>query len=296
MVKLPILRLLLLVGIASGFSIPAADLSVGRINGNLAFDTLSKNYSAAVGEMTAEFDFSVTNNAATNITINSVRASCGCTTPKLPPLPWTLAPGKNGSFHVTVDLHGKAGTFQKSVFMDTTDGTKTVFVNVTMPTAVAAPGMDARARNMQAALADRQVIFKNDCATCHKPSPDLMGEKLFVSTCGICHEAEHRATSVPDLHASKAPPTEAYWEAWIRYGKVGTMMPAFSTENDGPLSDGQINSLVSFLSKDFPNRKVKTTAVKPFSPPPIRTFAAPSAVQRVPLQSAAPLPPAAPAP
>jgi mono/diheme cytochrome c family protein len=130
--------------------------------------------------------------------------------------------------------------------------------------------MDARTRNQQMAMVDAQNIFKNDCASCHKPAADVMGEKLFVSTCGICHEAEHRATAVPDLHAAKAPPTEAYWEAWIRYGKKGTMMPAFAHDNGGPLTDEQVTSLVSFLSKDFPNRPVKVSASTPPPLPPAR--------------------------
>ncbi len=258
MEKLRVLRLLLLVGIAFGFSEGrAAEISLGQAKTNLVFDAISKQYNAAVGEMTAEFDFSVTNTASTNITIKSVRASCGCTTPKLPSLPWELGAGTNGSFHVTVDLRGKAGTFQKSVFMETTDGPRIVYVNVTIPSGTTTPGMDARTQNQQLAMTNRQVIFKGECASCHKPTSDLKGEQLFASTCGICHEADHRATSVPDLHALKAPPTEAYWDAWIRYGKVNTMMAAFSTENDGPLSDEQISSLVSFLVKDFPNRTPK---------------------------------------
>src|SRR4051812_28897286 len=89
------------------------------VSTNLVFDAITKEFHAKQGEMNAEFDFSVTNTGPTEVTINSVRASCGCTTPKMPVLPWKLEPGTNGSFHVTVDLRGKFGEFQKSIFMDT---------------------------------------------------------------------------------------------------------------------------------------------------------------------------------
>jgi hypothetical protein len=60
---------------------------------------------------------------------------------------------------------------------------------------------------------------------------------------------------VTDLHALKQTPTKAYWEAWIRNGKVGSMMPAFTLEKHGPLSNEQIDSLVDYLMTEFPTRK-----------------------------------------
>jgi cytochrome c553 len=256
---------------------------------NLVFDALLKEYTAKVGEATAEFDFSVTNTGPVDVTINSVRASCGCTTPKMPPLPWTLKPNEFGSFHATVDLRGKIGTFQKSIMIESTEGPKMLYIKCILPlnadgSSMAMPGMDARTRNMQLAHADRQIVFRNDCASCHaKPTVGKKGEELFTAACAICHEAEHRAATVPDLHALKQTPTPAYWDAWIRNGKVGSMMPAFALDQKGPLSDDQIGSLVDYLmTDDFKNRKptpapVPTTASVPAQPPltsrPVRTLA-----------------------
>src|ERR1051325_709335 len=219
---------------------------------NLVFDATTKEFVAKVGDRTAEFDFSVTNTGPTEVTINSVRASCGCTTPRLPALPWKINPNESGSFHVTTDLAGKFGSFQKSVFMDTSEGAKIVYVKINMPTvtdpASALAGMDSRTRNMQIAHADPQAIFRGDCASCHaKPTLGKKGEELFTTACGICHESDQRAVLVPDLHALKQTPTQEYWDAWVRNGKVGTMMPAFSLEKHGPLSDEQIDSLVAYL-------------------------------------------------
>ncbi len=288
MEKLRILRITLVAALALAFPMGRAQTVT-----NLVFDALLKEFTAKVEDQKAEFDFSLTNVSASPITVRSVRASCGCTTPKLPALPWELAAGTNGTFHVTVDLLGKIGTFQKTVFLDTTDGPKTVSVKVVMPPSAQTPavaGVDMRNRNQIMAQADRQLIFRGECASCHKPTPTTMGEQLFTSTCGICHEAEHRATSVPDLHALKQTPTAAYWDAWIRFGKVGTMMPAFAMEHGGPLTDPQIESLVAYLSKDFPNRPAKGAVAQPVvaPKPPVFPPARPAARSGV-------LPPQAPA-
>ncbi|HUS34081.1 MAG TPA: DUF1573 domain-containing protein [Verrucomicrobiae bacterium] len=240
---------------------------------NLVFDAITKEFTAKAGDRTAEFEFAVTNTGPEMVTINSVRASCGCTTPKLPILPWKLDAGASGSFHVTVDLAGKFGTFQKTVFIETTEGPRMVYVKVAMPADMAAapgaPAIDARSRNMQIAKADPQAIFRGDCASCHaKPTLGKKGEELFTAACSICHESDQRAALVPDLMALKQTPTEAYWDAWIRNGKVGTMMPAFALEKHGPLSDEQIQSLVDYLSTDFKTRTPRGHTVATAKPAP----------------------------
>jgi mono/diheme cytochrome c family protein len=235
----------------------------GAVSTNLIFDAITKEFVAKQGDRTAEFDFSVTNTGPEQVTINSVRASCGCTTPKMPTLPWKLEPGVSGSFHVTTDLTGKFGTFSKSIFMDTTEGPKLLYVKIVMPAptnpVAGMAGVDNRTRNMQIAHADPQAIFRGDCANCHsKPALGKMGEELFTAACAICHESDQRAVLVTDLHALKQKPTETYWDAWIRNGKAGTMMPAFAQEKQGPLSNEQIESLVAYLTTDFATRKPHT--------------------------------------
>jgi mono/diheme cytochrome c family protein len=215
----------------------------------------------------------------------------------LPALPWKLEPGASGSFHVTTDLAGKFGTFQKSVFMDTTEGPKLVYVKITMPTGTGPTatmaGVDARTRNMQIAHADPQAIFRGECANCHsKPTLGKKGEELFTAACAICHESEQRAVLVPDLHALKQTPTEAYWDAWIRSGKVGTMMPAFALEKQGPLTNEQIESLVAYLMKDFPNRKPHGSGIATAS----KTASTAQAAAQIQLPGSGPLlPPSVPA-
>ncbi len=106
----------------------------------------------------------------------------------------------------------------------------------------------SRGKNIQLAQADRQVVFKGDCAQCHSDyAESQFGHDLYLGACAICHDAEHRASMVPDLRAMGEPRDAAYWRASITHGIDGTLMPAFAKEKEGILSDEQIESLVKFL-------------------------------------------------
>jgi cytochrome c553 len=189
------------------------------------------------------------------VTVLDVHPSCGCTTAQLPPLPWTLPPGTNSEIGVTVNLAGKFGTVVKTVHIGTDQGSRDLIVQITiMPEKVTEPTEAERAHQMLMAKADRQAIFKNDCVSCHvKPGQYKFGKALYDADCGICHEAEHRASMVPDLHTLKVPTNDDFWRAWIAHGKPGTFMPAFSNADGGPLSDIQIASLAAYLNATIPS-------------------------------------------
>lgn len=226
----------------------------------IAWDSETKEYSAQPNEVSANFAFFLTNISTAGVVVNSARTSCGCTVAQLPSQPWNIAPGTGGPINVTVDLRGKSGTITKTVTVDTSDGQKqlTVRVNIPQPTGATPTNTPAfsvgnRAGNQQMALADRQAVFKGDCARCHvEPARGKLGKELYVTACGICHDAEHRATMVADLQAPKTPRDINYWQQWVAFGKSGTLMPAFATENGGPLTKEQVNSLVVYLNETFP--------------------------------------------
>ncbi len=198
----------------------------------------------------------VTNSIPMPVVITQVHPSCGCTTAQLPPLPWTIAPGTNGEIGLTVNLAGKFGTVVKTVHVATSQGSKDLIIQITILPPVMRILTDAdRMKQMEIAKVDRQAVFKNDCASCHvKPGEFKYGKDLFDADCGICHEAEHRATMVPDLHNLKVPTNEEFWRTWIAHGKPGTFMPAFSEGDGGPLSDMQIASLAAYLNAAIPSR------------------------------------------
>ncbi len=230
----------------------------------LSWDSLNKEFTAKPGETAANFTFAVTNVAKTNVIINWVRPSCGCTVAKLPPTPWTLAPGEGGNIDLTVDLRNKFGVLSKYVSVDTSGGQKLLNLKITIPNnpQVVTGGPDARTRNMQVAMADRQAVFRGDCATCHaKPAAGKKGEQLYAAACGVCHDAPHRATMVPDLRALKNATGSAYWAQWITNGKPGSLMPAFAKAQGGPLDEEQVQSLAEFLDAHFPKASTATAAV-----------------------------------
>lgn len=254
----------------------------------MVFDAESKDYEAKQGENNAPFTFHLTNVWTGEVLVNSVRTSCGCTVASLPAQPWRLAPGTNGPIGVSVNLAGKRGKITKSITVDTSSGVKSLLVSVNIPDPTNAVPAVAKAsavdpdrqRNMLLAMADRQVVFKNDCAKCHADTGHgKMGKELYDAVCGICHDSPHRATTVPDLRALKHPTNAEHWKTWITSGRVGTMMPAFSQKEAGPLNDEQIKSLVDYLVQTIPSNPQlgnppPTAAVQ--ITPPASASAAPS--------------------
>lgn len=236
-----------------GGPIPAAEPKPGApapVENVFAWDALEKIYTAKLGETETHFNFSFTNRTDREVAILNVKTSCGCTTAKLPDLPWKIAAGASGSFGVDLEFAGKSGVLVKTVTVHTTEGDRILNLRLTIPEEVS-----RRAMNTSLAKADRQAVFRGDCARCHvEPAAGKTGKELFAAACGICHEAEHRATMVPDLRALKVKVTQdaAYWRAWIENGKEGSLMPAFAKTKGGPLDAAQIDSLATYLESSFP--------------------------------------------
>jgi cytochrome c553 len=226
-------------------------------DGVLAWDNLIQSTDVAADQAQAHFTFNLTNISSGIVAIVNVHPSCGCTTAQLPPMPWMLAPGTNGQINLTVNLAGKSGTLFKTVNIATDKGNKllTLRINI-LPRPIPNAMTDAdRAHGIEAAKADRQAVFKNDCATCHViPGNGKYGKALYDAVCAICHEGEHRASMVPDLHTLKTPTNESFWQVWIAHGKPGSLMPAFSSTENGPLNDMQIASLAAYLNAAIPSR------------------------------------------
>jgi mono/diheme cytochrome c family protein len=231
-------------------------------NGVLAFDAEQKEFTLEPGKVDCSFVFYVTNISSSDVTITYVQPSCGCTTTRLQ-LPMKLAVNQTGEIPINMNVAGKVGTVAKTLTIHSDKGQKVLLVKAIIPAVADNPlTMGAnRERNQQLAMADRQAVFKGDCARCHvEPVIGKTGKELYTAACGICHEAEHRASMVTDLHNLKTPPNAEYWKFFIVNGKPGTLMPAFSQSQGGPLSDAQVASLVEYLVKEFPKSKTNPPA------------------------------------
>src|SRR5215468_863709 len=225
----------------------------------LSWDAPEKDHTAKLGEAEALFTFNVTNVSKENVTIQSVSTSCGCTVAQLPSNPWILAPGSNGQLHATMNLAGKIGNITKTLTIHSDKGERMLMVRASIPTGVPRGNPEPvalvtqREANQKQAQADRQSVFRGDCASCHvEPAKGKTGQELYAAACGICHDSPQRANSVPDLRHLKHETNTAYWREWILHGKAGTMMPAFAQTEGGPLNDSEANTLADYLSTAIP--------------------------------------------
>jgi cytochrome c553 len=239
----------------------------------LAFDKDQKEVSVPNGTAEANFSFNLTNISQADVLINGVQTSCGCTVAKLPSQPWKLSPNDHGEISATMNLAGvpAGGYKEKTLTVHSDKGDKVLIVKTTVLAAAPAMSEMDRTNNVKAALVDRQVVFKSDCARCHvTPAKDAaghdkMGPDLYTAVCGICHNAEHQASFVPNLHKLPEPTNMEFWRNWIMHGKPGTLMPAFAKAEGGILSDEQINSLAQYLAATIPSHPVVTAPSPPSS-------------------------------
>lgn len=234
----------------------------------LAWDAERRETNVPAGVVSVPFTFWLTNVSTEVVAINYIRTSCGCTVAQLPAQPWKLLPGDSGPINVTMNLAGKMGSIEKGVTVDSTAGMKTLIVRANMPMPGGQPvasGIDPeRMKNMQMALADRQVVFRGECAKCHvEPAVAKMDKPLYDAACGICHDSTHRAAMVPDLAKLRHPTNEEHWRKWIKSGRPGSMMPAFAKAEGGPLTDEQIESLVKFLTESITAKAKPAPAANP---------------------------------
>jgi mono/diheme cytochrome c family protein len=238
----------------------------------LVWDSELKEYKTKPGETETLFSFTATNHSAAEIVINEVHPSCGCTVVSMPAQPWKLASGATGKIEAKVDLRGKRGILMKTLTVNSSAGNKNLIFKVTIADPVPANLSPAdreaflrRTQNQKAAGADRQAVFKNDCAVCHvQPAAGKTGRELFDTSCGICHTAAHRASMVPELTGLPNGGNRDYWHAWISRGKEGSLMPAFAKSAGGPLSDEQITSLVDYVVSEL--RMPKAAPVRRLPP------------------------------
>lgn len=222
----------------------------------LSWDTKEQVVEVVAGATEAHFVFKVTNDSEREVSIDQVKTSCGCTVAELPSQPWILKPGESGDLKATMDLKGKQGRISKLITVKTSEGLESLKVESVIPDPVKmARSPEERAANLIASLQNRQAIFSGSCVECHvTPAEGKYGSALYQTACAICHEAENRASIVPDL-ATLDKPNElgdaAYWMEWIKTSKDNSLMPAFGKEAGGPLDERQIRTLVSYLKYRF---------------------------------------------
>lgn len=108
-----------------GFSAQAQDQSTA--GAKIAFAEKVINYGKIDKGANGTRQFKFKNEGTEPLVLNSVRASCGCTTPK-----WTrepIAPGEEGTINVKYDTN-RIGNFHKTVTVQSNASNKTVVLTI----------------------------------------------------------------------------------------------------------------------------------------------------------------------
>jgi hypothetical protein len=208
----------------------------------LIWDAQEKECEVKAMAAKATFSFTVTNVSSKPVVIQGFHTSCGCTTVESDAFPWTLQPQEHKTLRLQSDIRGKYGKLTKSIVLETSAGIQKLEAKIHIP----------MGNNQLTSSVDRQAVFRGECATCHvTPTLAKMGRELYEAACAICHQPEQRATMVPDLRTKSIYRDHDYWRKWTERGREGTLMPAFSRARGGPLDEGQIESLVTYLTGTY---------------------------------------------
>lgn len=181
--------------------------------------------------------------------IKDVETSCGCTVANMSKT--VIAPGDFARIDVELDTSIKLGQIRKQLTVKSNDPKRPslplFLVGEVMP-----KKMEGHAQ-ITLAPEDKLVLFKGECATCHvQAGKGKTGKALFQADCAMCHgmngQGNHNAG--PTLLGGNYE-DEAYVAGVrkiIAEGSPNTpQMPPFSKKFGGPLTDDEIDSLVSFL-------------------------------------------------
>jgi hypothetical protein len=85
----------------------------GNTGAKIEFEKVEHNFGKITEGTQATVSFTFTNTGTEPLVLNSVRASCGCTTPK-----WTrepVAPGATGQITAIYNSQGRPGNFTKTI-------------------------------------------------------------------------------------------------------------------------------------------------------------------------------------
>ncbi|MDB6028754.1 MAG: hypothetical protein JWM68_4977 [Verrucomicrobiales bacterium] len=216
----------------------------------LVWDAMVKEVAIKPMQTTNQFIFWVTNTAKTNVVLQHIQPSCGCTVAKLPKEPWNMAPGEFGPVSAVMNFPGLSGKIEKMLTVYTSEGQQILWLKVNVPLTATT---ESRRQNMNKAIADKQSVLKGDCASCHvEKGRGKTGEELFAADCTICHQPDgHRAEVVPNLANINKVTSKEYWKYYLETGGP-TVMPSFTVAKGGPLSAEEIDTFAEFLNKKFP--------------------------------------------
>jgi len=100
-------------------------------------------------------------------------------------------------------------------------------------------------RQMEESAERGGFLFARNCSSCHGLTGKGLDERGLPGA--VLNDEDKRPTSPGDLVSA-----QNRFRDTIRCGRVGTLMPAWSQEQGGPLNDFQIQQLVTLITGTFP--------------------------------------------
>jgi len=94
----------------------------------ISFSETAHNFGTIVEGTQATYEFAFTNTGDAPLILNSVNASCGCTTPE-----WTkdpIMPGQTGVIKAVYNSSGRPGSFTKSITVNSNAKNGTVILTI----------------------------------------------------------------------------------------------------------------------------------------------------------------------
>ena len=136
-----------------------------------------------------------------------------------------------------------------------------------LPTRQLLPGHSAWALHHGTAgvkVKDRLVLFKGTCKSCHvSQGVGRTGQALFLADCSMCHGLKGEGGVAPSLKGLnlQTEAGKAYARQVIAQGAPNNpSMPPFAQRLGGPLSEAQIDSLITYLSLQQQLERMATPA------------------------------------
>lgn len=202
-------------------------------------------------------EFILYNKGGKPLRIKDVQTSCGCTVAKISKK--VISPGDYSRLKVEMDTSIKLGKVRKTITVASNDPQRPELLLFLVGNVLPKKMKGHAQINLKAA--DPLVLFKGDCATCHvKAGIGKTGKALFLADCAMCHGVNaqgHQSAgpSLLDLNYENDASLKAVRQVIAEGSPHSPQMPPFSKAKGGPLSDDEIDSLVSFLKfQSFQNK------------------------------------------
>ena len=200
---------------------------------------------------TINVTYTDTNDSENDIIIQKTRTSCGCTI--VSHTKEAIKPQENYNIQASINTVYKTGKITKRIYVYFQSNKNPLEISVS---GKVLPQPDSHISKKNSG------IFSQTCSACHaNPGQGRTGFQLYLADCAVCHGIFREGLSAPPLPINNVmKSTDEYIENIISNGSADQYMPAFSSENGGPLSNDQIKSLVNLLNEGYPEVKYPENA------------------------------------